>query len=214
MNGRSLAICSILLLSSLVGCGNVDVAAKDDPERFMAISRSYDAGEMRAALVEAKQYVKDYPESHLGWNLLGWIYSKSDKLEEAIRCFDKALKIDPKWDNAHVGKGTVFQKMGDNDKARAAYLKAIEITPDNAEAFSSLAVVELVEGNDKQAVEYGEKAWALRTDLATIPANLSVAYHYLGDHAKRDAYYKEAEKLGYPNLKGLQDIFSGKTSLR
>jgi hypothetical protein len=75
-------------------------------------------------------------------------------------------------------------------------------------------VIELVEGNDAKAVEYGERAWALRKDLPSIPANLAIAYHYLGNPKKRKEFYGHAKRAGYPDLQALDDIISGKTSIR
>jgi Flp pilus assembly protein TadD len=138
---------------------------------------------------------------------------KTDQVDKANECFDKSLSINPRWDNAHVGKGAAYRKSGDNDNARKSYLKAIDIVPNNAEAFSSLVVIELLEGNHKKAVEYGEKGWALRKDLPIIPANLAIAYHYLGDYSRRDQYYKQAKRLGYHNLQTLKDIMDGKASI-
>jgi Flp pilus assembly protein TadD len=117
-------------------------------------------------------------------------------------------------DNAYVGKGVINRKNRELSKARENYLKAVEISPENAEAYASLLVIELMEGHDEKAVEYGEKAWALRKDYALIPANLAVAYHYAGDVKKRDHFYEEAKRLGYPNLEGLREIFSGRRTLR
>jgi hypothetical protein len=47
-----------------------------------------------------------------------------------------------------------------------------------------------------------------------IAANLSVAYHYVGNYSKRDQYYREAMRLGYNDLEKLRNIFEGKSSLQ
>ncbi len=197
-----------------VGCTKVADMVSEDARRLGGIERMFDNGEYEQALPEATKYVQEYPRAFQGWALLGWIQVKVDNLDEAVECFDKALAFNPKWDNAHVGKGAAYRKKGDTDNARKSYLEAIRIVPDNPEAFSSLLVIELLDGNDEEAIEYGEKAWALRKDLPSIPSNLAVAYHYMGDYSKRDQYYEEAERLGYHKLRTLQDIFDGNISIR
>lgn len=207
--------CAIIALTSLIalaGCTALNKA--NESVRLQKIDRSFTRGEIDYALTEATKFVQDYPRSHQGWNLLGWIYLKKDDLRNAEECFDKALSINSRWDNAHVGKGAMYRKLGDNAKARESYLKAISMAPDNAEAYSSLLVIELLEGNNKTAVTYGEKAWALRKDSGQIAANLSVAYHYVGDYSKRDQYYREAMRLGYNDLEKLRNIFEGKSSIQ
>jgi hypothetical protein len=90
---------------------------------------------------------------------------------------------------------------------------ATRILPENAEAFSSLLVIEILEHNYEAAAEYGERAWALRKDLPSIPANLAVAYHYLKNEEKKMHYYEQAKKLGYHQLDRIDQIFNGSLSI-
>lgn len=202
----------ILLLAA--GCADPVDAPIDDIQRLNRLDRRLGAGEFDYALAECTKYVQEYPRSFRGWTLLGWAYARTDELEKADECFDKSLEINPEWDNAHVGKGAVYRKQGDVENARKSYLAAIAILPENAEAYASLLVIELMEGNDQRAVEYGERAWELRQDDPTIAANLAVAYHYAGDLPKRDEFYRHAERLGYHRLETIQEIFDGTISIR
>lgn len=199
----------LYLVIFLFSCSEVE-----DTEKLISIDRMVSNGEYSNAIEECKKYLKSYPESFKGWNLLGWVYLKTDRIREAEQTFNKSISINDKWDNAYVGKGVIYRKMGDLDKARQNYLKAISLVSNNAEAFSSLLVIELKDGNDKKAVEYGEKAWKLRKNLPSIPANLAIAYHYLGDFKKRDKFYKIAENIGYHKMHGLEDIINNKVSIR
>jgi Flp pilus assembly protein TadD len=204
---------ALLLVLSFAGCKDAAKTASDDAGRLEKIDRKFNDGDFEYTVRESMNYVQTYPRSFKGWGLLGWAYVKTDQLDKAQESFDKSLTLNPKWDNAYVGKGAMYRKKGENGNARKSYLKAIELLPENAEAYSSLLVIELLEKNNKRAVEYGEKAWALRKDSPTIPANLAVAYHYLGDKSKRDQFYEHAARLGYHRLESLKDIFDGKTSL-
>jgi Tfp pilus assembly protein PilF len=209
---KRIAIIALIGLFALAGCAAFNKA--NESKRLRKIDSSFTRGEVDAALTDARKFVQDYPGSDQGWSLLGWIYLKKDDLSKAEECFDKALSINARWDNAHVGKGVMYRKLGDNAKARESYLKALGIAPENAEAYASLLVIELLEGNNKTAVTYGEKAWALRKDSGQIAANLSVAYHYVGDYSRRDQYFSEAKRLGYKDLEKLKNIFDGKSTLQ
>ena len=193
----------------LPGCSN-----SDDAEELAAINQLINSGQYDDAIQQSEEYTRQYPESYLGWNELGWAYLKSDRLEEAKASFDKAIELNNQWDNAYVGLGAFYRKLDRLDEARENYLKAISIVPENAEAISSLLVIELLAGNNQLAVNYGEQAWAIRQDLPSIPANLAIANHYLGDFDNRDAYYEHARELGYPSLEVLDDIFAGMTDSR
>lgn len=198
-----------LIIMSVLGCSD-----SEDTKKLLEIDRLMNGGRYAQAVAESKKYVARFPQSFKGWSILGWACLKNGQAENAEECFDKALSINEKWDNAYVGKGVLYRQQGQLDLARQSYLKAISLVPDNAEVFSSLVVIELIEGNDEKAVEYGEKAWALRKDYPSIPANLAIAYHYQGNRQKRDEFYQHARRLGYHDLQAIQDIFSGKVGIR
>jgi tetratricopeptide (TPR) repeat protein len=59
----------------------------------------------------------------------------SNRLQEAIQCYDKALEIDPQFLEAWVGKGAAIGALGNPDKAIQCYDKALEIDPRYAKAW-------------------------------------------------------------------------------
>jgi tetratricopeptide (TPR) repeat protein len=200
----------ILFLGVLLfGCSE-----SEDTKRLLSIDHKMNNGQYDIVIREGQKYVQDYPNSFKGWNQLGWAYLKTDQLQEAEQCFNRSININDSWDNAYVGRGGLYRKMGKLHEARINYQKAISLLPDNAEAFSSLLVIELMDGNDEKAVEYGEKAWALRKDLPSIPANLAIAYHYLDNPKKRDEFYRYAKNLGYHNLQSIDAIIEGNASVK
>ena len=194
-------------------------SAEDRLQRFMAandrellaqLDRALNEGRYDVVVDGAREFIETHPESDQAWLVLGWAYTKKDELDQGRTCFEKALALNPECDNAHVGLGVIHRERGQNKQARTCYRAAIEIEPENPEALASLLVIELIDGRYDDAVACGEKAWAQRRDLAAIPANLAVAYHYQGNTAKRDHFYDEAQKLGYRRLDTLDDIFAGR----
>ena len=61
------------------------------------------------------------------WYNKGNILRELDKHEESIECYDKAIELDPKYDNAWNNKGIAFHKLGKNEEALKCYDKAIEL---------------------------------------------------------------------------------------
>lgn len=181
---------------------------------LLDMSEMYNRGQYEQLIARTGRYLDTHPESAVVWSQMGWGHLQLEHPGEAEDCFKKALSLDSNWDNAYVGLGVLYRKQGEMDKARESYGEAIRLVPDNAEAFSSLLVIELMEGNDARAVEYGERAWELEKTNPSIPANLSIAYHYGEDFERRDIFYGHAKRLGYHNLQALEDIFEGKSSLR
>lgn len=186
----------------------------DDMQRLGELDRRVDQGAYASAIDELPRYIAEHPKSYRAWSLLGFAYARSDQPDRALAAFDESLKLNPEWDNAYVGKGVVHRMRGELDEALASYRRAIELSPRNSHAYTSIAVIEIQRGNDDAAVAAAEQAWSLDRRTPEVAANLAVAYHYAGDTAKRQEMYEHAERLGYPKLESLDDIFAGRSSLR
>ena len=50
--------------------------------------------------------------------------------DEALRCFDKVLQLDPTSVNALFNKGRTFEQMGDFINAKSIYLQILRNNPD------------------------------------------------------------------------------------
>lgn len=183
-------------------------AATDDLQALALNDSTIKRGEFDSALLDCRAYIKEYPNSFTGWCLLGWAHLGKEEMKEAQQCFEQSIAINSQSDNAYVGMGVISRKQGDILSARKSYLKAIQIRPENGEAYSSLAVIEMMDKNFDKAVEFGEMAWKLNASHPSIAANLSIAYHYKGDLANRDIYFDHAKALGYSKLERVQRIFA------
>jgi len=71
-----------------------------------------------------------------------------DSLKGALAAFDEAIKLDPQYARAYVGRADTLWRLGSNgyvpvddafEKSRKAAQRAIEIAPDLAEAYLSLS---------------------------------------------------------------------------
>ncbi|UCC98994.1 MAG: tetratricopeptide repeat protein [Phycisphaerales bacterium] len=60
--------------------------------------------------------------------------------DQAIACFDKAIRIEPGFAQAYCNRGTAYYEKNQYDPAIRDFTKAIEINPDFAEAYYNRAV--------------------------------------------------------------------------
>ena len=63
------------------------------------------------------------------------------KHEEALFHFTRALELDPRLSDAACGRGRALQRLGHLQEAESAYVKALEIDPENAEAQRSIVAL-------------------------------------------------------------------------
>lgn len=178
------------------------------------VAQIYKGGEYARAAVELKKYVAKYPKDPIAWTILGHAYEELDQDANAEEAYKSALKADPSTYQAITGLGIVARKRGELEKAEAFYKKALEINPKYADAYSSLVMIAIKRGDFDSAVAYGKKGYALDANNAVIAANLAVAYHYAGDHDRRDEMTEVARLLNYHNMKNLNRIYKGEIDVR
>lgn len=82
----------------------------------------------------------------------------SENLNEAIKSFDLALRLDPNYVDALIKKGYCHFLKEEFMIAHACYDKALEIDPNNAEAWNMLALAYYGEKNYQKALDAVEKA--------------------------------------------------------
>ena len=74
------------------------------------------------------------------WNNKGVSLDSLGRFEEAIRCHDKAMELDPRHPSAWNNKGTSLDKLGRHEEATRCYDRALELDSQNAAAWNNKAV--------------------------------------------------------------------------
>lgn len=184
------------------------------PGELNAIAQIYLTGDHTTALSMMDAYLAEHPEDVQAYTIKGNILSDIDRDQEAESAYLKAIEIDPDTFQAVNGLGVIHRRRGELDTAKEFYLRALDLEPDYAQALSSLAIIELMQENDTEALELARNAFKYDQEDPVIAANLAVICHYCDRLEERNTYARRAETLGYPNIDGLQQIFSGELSIR
>lgn len=82
----------------------------------------------------------------------------SEKLEDAIRSFDLALRIDPKYVDSWIKKGYAHFHLGQYAVAISSYDKALDIDISNGEAWNMKGLAYYKMSNYDKAIESCDKA--------------------------------------------------------
>lgn len=192
-------------------------------QRFEALCRKAECLEHLYRPAEAvrllREITRGHPNEPLGFSLLGeFLFQVHDDAEGALRALRRALSLQPKDVDSWWWTGQVHQYgRADLARARRAYGKALEIDPQYAPAFDSLAVVCESEGRWIEALDW-RKSHYRRThqvnDLVAIAelylrvGNAAAAVKYARTAARRSArsatawmaLAKAAAVLGRPAL--------------
>jgi protein O-mannosyl-transferase len=73
--------------------------------------------------------------------LIGMVYAKQSKWQEALAALEQAERIDPRFDVTYLYRGNIYEAGGDKTAAAAQYRRALALNPVNEAAQAALARV-------------------------------------------------------------------------
>lgn len=125
------------------------------------------------AIYYYKKFIDLKPNSAMAYNGLGscCLYMGRDSKDEefyrsAIENFQQAIKLQPKFVDAHVNLATAYYLWGLKDRAISTYKQGIKDNPDSLSIHFNLGMLYYLEKKYKEAEEEWKKA------LAIDPENL------------------------------------------
>ncbi|MCX6685501.1 MAG: tetratricopeptide repeat protein [Methanoregula sp.] len=107
-------------------------------------------------------------------------YYRETKYDEAIRCFDRAIEIDPNLAHVWNDRGLCFKEMGKFEEAQKSFERALELAPKDEEYLYDLG--EVLETIGVLRREGKILAYAIRTfaSVTEINPNNANAWNHLG----------------------------------
>ena len=114
------------------------------------------------------------PRSPRVHNNLGDIYGGWGDLDNAIKEFEIARKLQPGYADATHNLGNTYLQRGDLENAKKYFLEATEYNPQLYQSFYSLGVISYHEGNREEAKRYFEKALSINPDYEAAQQALEV----------------------------------------
>jgi FkbM family methyltransferase len=176
----------------------------DQPETFHSISMChFNLGEYAKAEEYSDIALKKNPEFFKAWLHLGAVYRAQAKLDEALKCFQKANQIDPKSAGVAYRIGEIYNDQGDLNKALELFDITIKVDEEYISAY--LAKAEIL----KKQREFEEAEKVIQTALGIEPRNVG-AQVSLGELYKHEGRYDDAielyEKLiqSHPKVAGIR----------
>ncbi|MEO0206922.1 MAG: tetratricopeptide repeat protein, partial [candidate division WOR-3 bacterium] len=85
--------------------------------------------------------INTYPDISVAYNNRGTLYGNEKNYESALKDYDRALQINPKYVKAYVHRGNTYNVLGDFDRALKDYDTALEIDSTYLDAYHNRAVL-------------------------------------------------------------------------
>jgi len=92
-------------------------------------------------------------------------FAELGRLEEALKCYEEATRIEPRFVYAWYNKGFVLQELGRFEQAVECYSEAINIDPSHVSAWYSKGVALAKVGRHREAIECFDQVLRLDPNL-------------------------------------------------
>jgi tetratricopeptide (TPR) repeat protein len=138
-------------------------------------------------------------------NLLGDIYLRKEKVEEAVAEFKQAVQLDPDWSDPHRLLGYTYRTAGDLDKALEEFKTAQKLGADEPEIIYCVGGILRHMRRMADAVEEYKKAVELNRRDAYAYMALAACYKDLGQAELTAECKKTALDLGDSQIESKYD---------
>ena len=154
-------------------------------EQIQSAVNIYKSGNLQKAELLTKKLIDDNPKLVFLYNLLGLILVNQEKNDEAMRCYEKGIKIDPTFGMIYNNIGFLFFKYkkatADNlKKAESFYKKAIALDKKIPEPHNNLGSLYDHLDRLEDAIKCFKKAIDINPKFSYAHHNLGSAYVSIG----------------------------------
>lgn len=168
-------------------------------------SMSVDSGHLdegKAALRKVIEIDKTFSGA---WFQLGFAYILKGNFEEASKCFDETLKLNPTNSRAWSYKGAIAERMID-PKAQEFYHRALQYDPENLQALNNLGNILQKHEQYHEAEQLFQKAIGIEPSYIFPWGNLIMLYMKQGKDDKVEESYDNALKLNKYDSNFMNDL--------
>ncbi|KHE93212.1 MAG: M48 family metalloprotease [Candidatus Scalindua rubra] len=133
------------------------IRTKDDYHAFDMGSKALSEGKTEEALSLAQQAILGEPNEGQFHALVGDVYMKQQKYQNALASYNKAVDLNSEFFYFYVQRGLNKQQLGDQQGARTDLERSTKLLP-TAPALNALGNISLAQGNRREAMQYFKDA--------------------------------------------------------
>lgn len=179
----------LALVGSCLVLASIPVSAKSSGDRFELQSQLMArVPEVAAAL----EQVNAAPQDHAGWRALGQTLANLGDYDDAIRAFERAVRLDSKNPDIWVDLGAAYLRTDELSRGKSALRRALDLEPFHALAYYNLGLALQEDGRYEDALESFEKALLLDPKLGDPRSNAGAVNNPMLAIVKHRVYLRTA----------------------
>ncbi|NEQ49214.1 MAG: tetratricopeptide repeat protein [Leptolyngbya sp. SIO3F4] len=188
---------NLMLTSEALADASVATSADINGLRKQAFSLT-SKGKFDLAEVIWTKLIEAVPDEPALWSNRGNVRISQNKLESAIRDYDRAIALDPLQSDPYLNRGAAYEATGDWQKAIDDYNRVLKLSPDDPAAYNNRGNAKGGQGDWEAALEDYEKSITIQPSFSLGYANYGIALFEVGDHTKSLQVLKSLARK-YPN---------------
>ncbi|MBU1983030.1 tetratricopeptide repeat protein [bacterium] len=173
----------------------VDRVSKGERLWILGVAATF-AGKSAEHFECFRELAAAYPYDERARRMLGDYYFGTNQYQLAIQEYVAATDINPQYAVAYNMLGYTLRESGDLAGAERAFLKYIELAPDQPNPYDSYADLLLGMGRHEESIEYYRKALARDSMFAFSRVGIAANLNLLGRHAEAREYLHAASDSG------------------
>lgn len=162
------------------------------PQAMAEAARLEAAGQMSDAEAMYRKMLAASPDFHPAYHALGLLAYQYGKLALAAELTAKAIALNSTVGMYQRNFGEMCRRLGRLDEAIAAGKRAVQLTPEDADAHYNLGLALAEQKEYNAAISYYRCALALKPDYGLVWNNLGSALELMGDKPAAEKAYVKA----------------------
>ena len=180
---------------------------KNLKEEIQKAVNIYKTGNLLKTEQVVKELIEQNPKMVFLYNLLGLTLTGQNKIDEAINCYEKGIKIDPGYAMIYNNLGQIFYNKSSIDKnsknyikkAEDLYRKSILLDKKIPEPLTNLGTLYNSLNYNEEAIKYYKKAIQINPNFYYAHLNLANVLISIGKLKDAKKYLKESISIN-PNF--------------
>ncbi len=167
---------------------------------------TFNQGRLQEVAALAQTMTERYPRHWIGWKMLGVVYQRMGRNQDALPAMQKTVALAPRDVEVHNNLGIILQNLGRLEEAEASYRRALKINPDYAQAQNCLgSTLQELKRPDEAEACY-RKALRIKPDYARAHGNLGALLHDQGRLEEAEASCRCALQLDPHNAQAHNNL--------
>ena len=126
--------------------------------------------------------------------------------EKALRHYQNAIQLNPKYADAFLNMGRLYCEIGDYDNAIQSLHNAIQLKPNNADAYNFMGSAYYFKRKNDEAIQSFQNAIQLKPNFVQAYCGIGLTYNDAGKYKEAIQSFQKVIDLNPDNANGYSAI--------